>query len=163
LAMQGLPAETAEYVPHHFDIKSVLAGVRSRPVMALLRAATEPNADPTALEAQFVALFGDSDARIGIDSVTFDSGPMRVTGSVRVVPRADGQLGAEIHVAAIGIDALMAQAQGKPALQQVLPMVFIAKGMGRAEGTATVWDIALGDGPITVNGIPIGQPAARKR
>jgi hypothetical protein len=162
-AMEGLPAETAVYVPHQFGMKSVLAGVRTGPLMALLRAATEPNADPVALQAQFMALIGDADTRIGIESLTFDSGPMHVTGSMRAVQRANGQLGADIHVAATGVDALIAQAQGKPALQQVLPVMFMAKGMGRPDGGALVWDISLGDGPMTVNGIPFGQPAARRR
>jgi hypothetical protein len=163
LAMTALSAETAAYVPHHVDIKSVLAGVRTGPLMALLRAATEQNADPAALQAQGMALLGDVGARIGIDSLVFDSGPVRVTASARIAPRPNGQLGGQIHVAATGVDALIAQAAGKPALQQVLPVIFAAKGMGRPEGDALVWDIALGDGPITVNGVPFGQQAAHKR
>ena len=40
-------------------------------------------------------------------------------------------------------------------------MMFMAKGMGRPEGDAVVWDIALGDGPMTINGVPFGQPAGK--
>jgi hypothetical protein len=144
-------------------MKSVLAGIPTDPLMSLLRAATEQDADPAALQVQFMALLGDANARIGIETVTFDSGPMQVAGSARIVPRANGQLGADIHLSATGIDALVAQADGKPALQQALPMIFIAKGMGRPEGSALTWDIALGDGPMTINGVPFGQPAAHKR
>jgi len=163
LTIAAVSPDTAAYVPRHLDIKAAMAGVRTQALMMLLRAATEPDADPAALQDQFMALLGDADARIGIESVTFDSGPMRVTGSARVVPRANGQLGAEIHLTATGLDAFITQAQGKPALQQVLPVVFIAKGMGRLEGGAVTWDIALGDGPVTINGMPLGQPNARTR
>ena len=163
LAVSALPAETAAYVPRHFGIKSVLAGVRTGPLTALLHAAAEPNADASALQAQFMALFSEPEARIAIESLTFDSGPMQVTGSARFVPRPNGQLGADIHFSAIGMDAFMAKAQAVPAMQQALPVMFMAKGMGRQEGGAMVWDIALGDGPPTVNGVPFGQPAPRKR
>jgi hypothetical protein len=162
-AMPSLSAETALYVPHHLDIKSVLTGVRSEKLLALLRAASAPDSDPVALKAQMTTLFGDPDAWVGIESLTFDSGPMRVTGSARLLPRADGQLGAEIHVAATGLDTLIAQAEGKPGLQKLLPLMFMAKGMGRMDGGAVVWDIAVGDGPVTVNGVPFGQPNARRR
>jgi hypothetical protein len=59
-------------------------------------------------------------------------------------------------VRATGVDALMAQAHGNPAVAQFLPMVFLAKGMARAEGDALVWDITYGDGVATVNGMPLG-------
>jgi hypothetical protein len=48
-------------------------------------------------------------------------------------------------------------------MQGVLPMVFLAKGMGRVQGDSIVWDIALGGGPLTVNGMPFGQAAGRTR
>jgi hypothetical protein len=101
--------------------------------------------------------------RIGVESVNFDSGPVRVTGSAHVVQRANGQLGADIHISATGMDALFAQAQGKPALQRMLPLMFMARGMGRPDGGATVWDISVGGGELTVNGTPLGQTAARMR
>jgi hypothetical protein len=162
-AMEGLSPETAAYVPHHLAMTSALSGVRTGPLTALLRTATDQDADPVVLQAQLAALLSDPDARIGIESVSFDSGPMRVTGSARIVPRANGQLGGEINVAATGIDAFIAQAQGNPALQQTLPMLFMAKGLGRPTGNAIVWDIAVGDGPITINGAPFGQPSGRRR
>jgi hypothetical protein len=159
--MASLPPDTVAFVPHHVDIKTVMTGVRTQPLMALLRAATEPDADFGALQDQAIALFGDPGTRIGIESLTFDSGPMRLTASARVVQRPNGQFGADIHVSATGVDALIGQMQGKPSVQQALPVLFMAKGMGRPEGGATVWDIAVGDGPITINGVPFGQPAGQ--
>ena len=80
-----------------------------------------------------------------------------------MVKRANGVLGADIHVSATGLDQLIAEAQGKPSLQKGIPFMFMAKGMGRPDGGATVWDIAVGGGPVTVNGTPLGQAGAPTR
>jgi hypothetical protein len=42
-------------------------------------------------------------------------------------------------------------------------MVLLAKGIGRPEGDSLIWDISLGDGPIAVNGIPLGQAGGKRR
>ena len=161
--LAGLAPDTAVYVPHHIDMKSALKGVRVGPLMALLRAATEQGADPAALLTQATALLGDTESRVGIESLTFDSGPLRVTGSMRMVPLADGQPGADIHLSATGMDTLISQAEATPALQRALPVMFMARGMGRPDGGGIAWDIAVGDGSMTVNGVAFGQGAGRKR
>jgi len=163
LRMASLPADTAAYLPHHVEIRSVMAGVPTGALTALMHAATEPDADFAALLPQVAALFGNPDARIGIQSFSFDSGPLRMTGWVHFVQRAGGAIGTDVHVAATGMDAFMAGAQGNPALQQVQPMLFMAKGMGRPDGQGMTWDISVGGGPMTVNGTPFGQPPARTR
>jgi hypothetical protein len=163
LTFAGVAADTAALLPHHVTAKSVLAGIPSGPLLAWLRAATAPNADPAVLQRQVTALLNVPGARAAIESVAFDVGPLHVRASARFVPGADGDVGADISVAATGVDALLAQVQGKPGVQGVLPMVFLAKGMGRPRGDSIVWDIALGGGPITVNGVPFGQSPAKTR
>ena len=162
ISSSALSAENAEFIPHRVDLKTILSGVPIGPLMALLRAATEPGMDPAALLAQAMTLFADPQVRISIEALSFDSGPLQIKGSAKVVPRPDGQLGADIHIAASGMDKLLAQAQSQPDLQQVMPMVFMAKGIGRPEGDSLIWDISLGDGPMTVNGMPLGQAARKK-
>ena len=163
ISSSALSAENAVFIPHRVDLKTNLSGVRIGPLMALLRAATEPGMDPAALLAQAMTLFADPQVRISIEALSFDSGPLQIKGSAKVVPRPDGQLGADIHIAASGMDKLLAQAQSQPNLQQVMPMVFLAKGIGRPEGDSLIWDISLGGGPMTVNGIPFGQAAGKRR
>jgi hypothetical protein len=102
-------------------------------------------------------------ARAGLDSIAFDAGPVHVLGSARLRPRATGEIGADIHISASGVDALLVRLQSKPELQGVLPLLFMAKGLGRAQGDSIVWDIGVGGGPLTVNGTPFGQPSARTR
>jgi hypothetical protein len=115
------------------------------------------------LQGQAMALLGEPGAQVGIEALSFDSGPLMVTGTARLVPAANGQLGGEIHLVARGVDALMAQAMSQPNLQRLMPLVFMAKGMGHPEGDSLVWDISLGDGPIRVNGVPFGQPPGNTR
>jgi len=163
IAAPTVAAETAALMPHHVDFRTFLAGVRIGPLLALLRAATDAQSDPDLLQAQAIALLSEPGAQIGIEALSFDAGPLAVTGSAHLRPHGRGQLGGEIHIAARGVDALLAQMQGQPKLQQALPMIFLARGMGRAQGDSLVWDITLGDGPPTVNGITLGQPTGRTR
>jgi hypothetical protein len=163
IAVPAMAAETGALIPHHVDLKTVLAGVPVARVMALLRAATADHADPVLLQDQARALLDDPDARVAIEELSFDAGPLSVTGSAKLLPRANGQFGGDIHIAAHGVDALLAQMQSQPKLQQALPIIFMAKGMGRAQGDGLVWDIVLGDGPLTINGMPFGQPAGKTR
>lgn len=158
IATPNVPVGTAELMPHHIDLKAVLAGIRIGPLIALLRAATDVRPNSGQLQAQAIALLDDPGARIGVEALSFDFGPLAVTGSARLRPRANAGLGGEIHIAARGVDAFLAQLPSQPALQQALPMIFLVKGIARTQGDSLVWDINLGDGPLTVNGIPFGQP-----
>ena len=163
LTLAAVSADTRTYLPHHLTVHAILAGLPIGPLLALLQTAIVPNADPAALQAQANALLNTPGAKAGVESIAFDSGPLRVRGSAQFVLRGDGEIGADIHIAAAGVDILLAQAQGRPALQGILPMVFLAKGMGHVQGDNIVWDISLGGGPLTINGIPFGQPAERSR
>ena len=163
ISLSALSAENAEFIPHRVDLKTNLSGVRIGPLMGLLRAATEPGMDPAALLAQAMMLLADPQVRISIEALSFNSGPLQIRGSAKVVPRPDGQLGADIHIAASGMDKLLAQTQSQPNLQQVMPMVLLAKGIGRPDGDSLIWDISLGGGPMTVNGIPLGQAGEKSR
>jgi hypothetical protein len=131
--------------------------------MAFLQAALAPKLDQAALQLQAAALLNAPGAKAAIESVAFDAGPVRVKGSARFQSRADGDIGADIHISASGINAALAQIQGRPNLQGVVPFLLMAKGMGRAQGDTVVWDISLGGGPLTINGVPFGQPSARTR
>jgi hypothetical protein len=163
LSLATLSAESAAYVPHHVTAKSILTGIPSGLLKALLRKAIAPDANSVLLQKQAAALLAAPGASAAVESLVFDAGPLRVRSSARLVPRATGEVGADIHISAAGVDALVGQLQANPNTQGVLPMVFMAKGAGRAEGDSIVWDIALGGGPITINGVPFGQPAPQSR
>jgi hypothetical protein len=159
LSLATLSDDSAAFLPHHLTARSVLAGIKAGELKALLRAATAPDVDPAMLQSQATALLATPGAKAAIEALAFDVGPLRVRGSARFVPRVNGEIGADVHISAIGMDALLAQMQSKPNTQGALPMLFLAKGMGRVQGENIVWDVALGGGPITINGVPFGQTA----
>ncbi len=163
LAMTSLSADTAALLPHRLTARTVLAGLPVGAATALLQAAMAPNPDTKALQSQAGALLAMPGAKAAVESFGFDAGPLHVQGSARFVPRPNGDIGADIHITATGADALLAQAMGKPALHGALPMVFLAKGMGRKQGDSLVWDISLGGGAMTINGMGFGQPAGHER
>ncbi len=163
LSWSVVPPGTGPYVPQRVDVVSVMADVPPGPLVALLQAAMARDADPVSLLARSATLFGDPNTRIGIESFRFSSGPLRVTGSAWLRPRASGQVGIDIHLSAAGLDALIAQAQTTPALRQALPAILLANGIGHQDGDAVVWDISLGGGPLIVNGIPLGQAPTLRR
>jgi hypothetical protein len=156
-ALSAVPADLAAYVPRHVDLEPAVTGVPTELLLRLLRDATAADADQTTLGADLNALLDDPDARVGIESLDFTSGPLRVAGSGLLRKQKDGKAGINIHLVATGLDALVADAQGNPSMQTFLPLVFIAKGMARSVDKSLIWDIALGDSGVTVNGMPFGQ------
>jgi hypothetical protein len=156
--LSAIPADVAPYVPRHVDIEPAVSGVPTELLLRLLRDATAADPDQTAIGIDLNALLDDPDARLGVESLEFSSGPLQVTGSGLLRKQTDGKAGINIHLVATGVDALVADAQDNPNMQTILPLVFIAKGMARSVDDSLVWDIALGDSGVTVNGMPFGQP-----
>jgi hypothetical protein len=152
-----LAALPAVYAPRRVAIKTAMSGIPVEPLRQLLRQATEADADPVALRAQAIALLSEPGAHAGIDSLLIEAGPLLLQGSARLRAMPDGSAGFNIHLTARGLDAMLAQVEADPKVQQVMPMLFLAKGMGKQEGDTLVWDIAFADGLVTVNGIPMGQ------
>ncbi|HBK08232.1 MAG TPA: hypothetical protein DDZ81_20670 [Acetobacteraceae bacterium] len=159
----SVSSDMAGFMPHHVTARSVLAGLPVGPLMALLRAAAAPNADQAALQRQAAALLNTPGARAAIESLNFDAGPVHVRGSAKFLPRPNGDAGADIHISASGVDALMAQVQGNATLRGIIPFLFIAQGLARPGGDGLSWDIAIGGGPLTINGTAFGQPLGKTR
>jgi hypothetical protein len=159
LTLSAVPVDLAAYVPRHIDVEPAVSGVPTELLLRLLRDATAADSSQPALGPDMAALMDDPDARVGIESLSFSSGPLRVTGSGLLRKHSDGKAGIDIHLVATGLNALIAEAQANPRVQPILPMVFMAKGIARPLGEGLVWDIVLSDGNTTVNGMPLGQPS----
>jgi hypothetical protein len=159
LTNMTLTTVPAQYVPRRINIKTAIAGIPAEALRRLLRSATEANADFGALSTQAIALLNEPGAHVGIDTLLIESGPLLVQGSARVRALPDGSPAIDIHLTAHGLDAMLALVQADPKAQQVMPMLFMAKGMGKPEGDTVVWDIAYANGIPTINGVPMGQNA----
>lgn len=158
----SVPQPYVPYVPRHISLRNRVHGLPSDQVVALLRAALAENANPAALQAQAVALLRTPGATVSLDPFSFDAGPLAVTGSARLLPDNTGGFGGHIHIIASGMDTLLAQAQGNPALGQMMPMLYMAKGMSKPDGASIVWDIDVDRAGVRINGTPFGHPPAKR-
>jgi hypothetical protein len=159
-----VPMEYAGYMPRRLVVRPALAGIRTDALLQLLRDAAADDRQPAhGLQSRAVALLNEPGARAGIETLLIESGPLRVEGSARIRPQPNGSLGFDVHLAARGLDAMINTLQRDPQAMQVLPMVFMAKGMAKPQGDALVWDIAYNGGAVMVNGMPFGQDQPRLR
>ncbi len=158
----SVPGPFVPYVPKHVSLRSRIRDLPSDQVVALLRAALAEGANPVALQAQAIALLRTPGATVSLDPFSFDAGPLAVTGTARLLPDDNGGFAGHIHVIASGMDTLLIQAQANPALGQMMPMLYMAKGMSKPDGASVVWDIDVDRGGVRINGTPFGHPPAKR-
>jgi hypothetical protein len=164
MAIDGLdigavaPNGLKDLVPHHIVLRERASDVPIKGLVTLLHHAGAPDADRNAVRQEALQYIANSGAVFTIDALDFDAGPLRFHGTGRLFTPPDGQVGVQLHLRATGLDALLAQSQTNPSLRQITPALFMAKGMGRPDGDALVWDVAVNHGALTVNGIPLGHP-----
>ncbi len=158
----SVPGPYVAYVPKHISMRNRVRGLPSDQVVALLRAALAEGANPAALQAQAVALLNTPGATVSLDPFSFDAGPLAVTGSARLLPDDSGGFAGHIHIIASGMDTLLAQAQGNPALAKMMPMLYMAKGMSKPDGASILWDIDVDRAGVRINGTPFGHPPAKR-
>nr|WP_294524390.1 hypothetical protein [uncultured Rhodopila sp.] len=157
-----VPSDYAALMPHVVTIRPAVSGVRSGALMQWLREFTAEGTDATALQASAMALLNDPQARVGVESLAIETGPLKVQGAARVLPLPGNTPGYSVHLTASGLDAMMATLQQNPKAMQIIPMIFLAKGMAKPQGDSLVWDINYANGAVTVNNVPLAQPPARR-
>lgn len=171
LSMSGLqfdmiPPAMRDYVPSRVAMRPVISGVPTERIFSLLLRATEANPDMDALMAEATALLSSADTVIGVESMAIDLDPVKLSGTGRLRLFKDAAAGGkgqaapelagiEARVTATGLDALMAEANKKPELRQALPIIAMARGMGRQEGDKLVWDLAITESQALVNGVDL--------
>jgi hypothetical protein len=156
MAFPTVPAAFAPIVPRRIALRTAVSGIQAEALRRLVREAMADGANPAALQSRAIALLNEPGARAGIESLSVEAGPLLLQGSGRVRPLPDGTAAFDLHLAAHGLDALIALVQTEPQAQQVMPMLFMVRGMGKPESGDTVWDIAFAHGITTVNGAPLG-------
>ena len=118
ISLSALPAENAEFIPHRVDLKTNLSGVRIGPLMAAAARCDRAGNGSRRASGAGDDVAGRSAGPDQHRGLSFDSGPLQITGSAKDVPRPDGQLGADIHMAASGMNTLLAQTQSHPNLHR---------------------------------------------
>jgi hypothetical protein len=159
MTLAAVPPQFVQYVPRRVSIRTAFSGIPAEKLREWLREATMEGADPADLQAKAIGLLNEPGAHAGIETLHIESGPLLVQGTARVQALPDGTAGFEMHLTAQGLDAMLALVQADPKAQQIMPMLYMAKGMAKPEGDGVLWDISFADGVVTVNGTPMGQHA----
>jgi hypothetical protein len=153
----SLPPNFAAYLPHHFEIKPSLSGIRTADLAKLALDATDEGADKDSLAPDIATLLSHGGADLGVETLSFDIGPAKVEGTGHIVLLSPVTWRGEGRVTATGLDALTAQARDDPLLQKALPVLILLRGLAKPDGERLVWNIAS-DGPsLTVNGVDLSQ------
>ena len=130
-------------------------------------AATEPNTGPQSLAPEIAALFAHGGITVGIDSLAFDVGPSAFEGSGKFVLLSPDDVQGQARITATGLDALLASAANEPDLAPLLGGVALAMQFAKREGGRLVWNVAMREGKVTINGIdpaqPLPPPASRRQ
>jgi hypothetical protein len=168
LAMNDMTAanvapQFVQYTPKRFSVRTAISGIDAQALRHFLRESLSEGSTPASRQAEAIALLNTPGAKAGIDTLSIESGPMLIQGSARVRALPDGTAGVDVHLTAHGLDAMLALIQADPKARQILPMLFMAKGLGKPEGDNVVWNIGFAHGVVTINGVPMGgqTPGAR--
>jgi len=152
-----------EYVPHHFVLTQSIGGVSAAETMALLRHAVASNGDDAALTDEGDALLRHGPLAVRIDELSSDFGPAKLSASGEVNVAGSDTYTGRARIRVTGLDAVIADAQDDPMLKQSLPFLIVLKGIGQAEGEATVWHVLYDGKRLTVNGNDLSQMLGGKK
>lgn len=153
ISAPDIPSDARAFVPHHVALKPSVSGVNLTDLDGLIMAATAtPAPDQHEIDAHLAALYQHGGFTVGVDSLDFDVGPARISGSGKLIAHAPDDMVGQAELKATGFDALMANAQSTPALAQGLPVLAIMKSLARPDGQDLLWSVHMQKGVVTVNG-----------
>lgn len=152
LQSPDLPPQANAYMPHHIELRPVISGVSVAALTRMGLMATEPDFQRHRFGQELDALFSQGGISIGLETLAFDMGPARVSGSGTVLVRSATDQSGQAEITATGFDALMRQVQKDPALAQAFPVLALIRGLARQSGDRLVWTIVLQNDRLLVNG-----------
>jgi hypothetical protein len=161
LSVQGLPGKAGEWLPRRLILRPTVSGLSVADLTRIAMAATDPQADPQALDAALAALLAHGGVTAGLDTLLLDLGPAQLEGKGTLLLRGPDDLRGAARITATGMDALLAEVGNDPHLAPLVGGLALAMNLAKREGAQLVWNLAFADGRLTVNGIdPTQAPAA---
>ena len=91
LSVPGLPGGASEWLPRRLVLRPSVSGISVPDLTRIAMAATDPQADPQALEAALRALIAHGGETAGIDTVILDIGPAQLEGTGKLLVRVPGR------------------------------------------------------------------------
>jgi len=127
----------------------VVRGVAKEALVAYLRRAIET--DGADMEEESMQLLQRNPVVLGLDDVLIDLGPMRLKGAGGVNVASVDDVNGEAELRATGLDALIRRVNTVPEMKMAAPVLIFLKGIGRQEGSETIWKITYSDRKMMVN------------
>ena len=163
LVVDAVPPAFASYVPSHIAIRPVITNVSVGALTKMGLDATAPaspsgpdgKAPAKPNQADMAALFAKGGITYGFDGLLLDIAGTTLTGTGRFTSATPTTVTGQAELTATGLDALLAKAQGNPMLAQAVPVVIFLKGIAKTSGDRSVWQIAVNNAKVTVNGVDL--------
>ena len=155
MALPGMGLDAFEEVlPRHVALRPVVSNVPTQALLQLLQAAIE-KPDGGTPPALVQAIFSGGGIKTGLESFAVDIGGASFAGKADISIPSPNAVSGTAQVTATDVDALLAKVQNIPALGQAVPVIVLAKGIGRTEGGKMVWDMKFDGGTVLVNGVDL--------
>jgi hypothetical protein len=152
------PGIIHDYIPRHLSFKPRVSGVPTADVADLIEHAIDSDGtDDDELTQEAIGLLAKGPLKVGIDDLSLDMGPGKLSGSATVAVSSPADYVAQAAIRLTGFDALMKDAQSRPELQQAAPVMIFLKGIGKQEGASIVWNISFQDKKLLVNGTDLSS------
>ena len=155
LALEGLDSPMIpdgvwrDYLPQRVALSPRVAGIPKEALMGFLRRAIDTDGDSFGSEA--VQLLAAGPLVLAIDDLLIDLGPLRLKGEGTMKVASLDDATGEAELRATGIDAMIRRANTTRELKMAAPALIFLKGIGRQDGTETVWKITYIDRKVMVN------------
>jgi hypothetical protein len=153
LSVSDVPrAQGGDLIPRNLYVQPVLSGVD---LQALRRIALSVTAEGSAWPDGFVqllALLSQGGIGLGLEHIALDVGPAHIAGGLHAQLAGLTTNSGEGRITATGFDALLARMQDVPAAAGLRRALVGLRAAAREEGAALVWDLALKDSRLLVNG-----------
>lgn len=138
----------AQLIPSKVALQPAVSGVA---VADLLRLAKASENGRTPAPADIQALFSHGGISAAVESFGIEVAGASFGGMGKLVFTSPEAFSGTAQITATNLDLLQQRVASAPELAQGLPILILAKGIGRAVENRVVWDVTYRDGRVLVN------------
>lgn len=140
------------FVPRRLTFRPTLSGVATADLLNIAEGLLNSGGDTKQADQQLAGLFNRGGVRFGLENILLDIAGATLTGQTKAVMTAPNAVQGDGQITVANLDALIDKVKATPALAQAMPVLVLAKGIGRSVGNTTVYDLKFDGGSFLVNG-----------
>ncbi len=163
LQLAELPAAFAAYVPKHVLLTPTVSNVSAADLTRMAMDMTAPGSSGKLSPEDIAALFSHGGIVFGVDSLALDIADTQFTGTGKFTMVDPNTVDGQMEISARGLDALIVQAQADPLLRRGVPAIIFLKGIAHTSSDQSVWQIAVANKAVTINGVDLSALAGGMR